>query len=245
MADLAYVLLSAPALPDPAKVVASAATMGFTLTNDSNIAGENQGYELGDGRLFMVALMPTGYPGASKCMVGTTSVEPAIAGAAPAHLIVAGLNFEGSARERDTQLAALTSAVIDNVPAVAAKLGHGTLLHRADVFSKIASHGPEEGGLASVLAIDITSARESRKQMSMLTHNMSRYGREDFFVTCPIKGTGAMDYVMGLADWMLSEPDYQLPTGDTIGRTERERVLVQRVPSPMGNGETVIRLDLR
>ena len=74
---------------------------------------------------------------------------------------------------------------------------------------------------------------------------MSRYGREDFFVTCPIKGKGAMDYVMGLANWMLSQPDYQLPTGDTVGRTPREKVLVQRVPSPMGNGHTVIRLDLR
>jgi len=80
--------------------------------------------------------------------------------------------------------------------------------------------------------------------MSMLTHGLVRYGREEFFVTASQGGKAAMDFIVGLARWMLMDPNKQLPTGDTVGRTPHEKVRVQRVPNPTGEGPEVIRLDL-
>jgi hypothetical protein len=39
-------------------------------------------------------------------------------------------------------------------------------------------------------------------------------------------------------------PGKHLPTGETVGRTADEKVLIQRVPDPAGQGPEVIRLDL-
>jgi hypothetical protein len=43
---------------------------------------------------------------------------------------------------------------------------------------------------------------------------------------------------------MLADPDKHLPTGDTVGRTEDEKIVIQRVPDPTAKGPEVIRLDL-
>jgi hypothetical protein len=157
-------------------------------------------------------------------------------------MILTAMGLEGTAREVDTQLAALAAAVIDNVPAVGAMLGHGAVFHKAKVFSGLAALGAQEGAIPPELAIDITTARESESRMSMLTHNMPRYGREDFWVTCPIKGKGALDFVMSLTRWMLNDPSKVLPTGETLGRSKDEKVRIQRVKGP--KGATVILLDL-
>ena len=80
--------------------------------------------------------------------------------------------------------------------------------------------------------------------MSFLTHGLVRYGREEFLVSCPIEGKGAVGFVLNMARWVLAEPGRQLPNGDTVGRTADERLTITRVPSPTGTGPAVIRLDL-
>jgi len=96
--------------------------------------------------------------------------------------------------------------------------------------------------LARLTAAVVRSSPDER--MSMLTHGLVRYGREEFFVTASQGGKAAMDFIVGLARWMLMDPNKQLPTGDTVGRTPHEKVRVQRVPNPTGEGPEVIRLDL-
>ena len=80
--------------------------------------------------------------------------------------------------------------------------------------------------------------------MSFLSHNMPRYGREDFFVTCPVSGKGALDFVYMMVRWLYTDLEKELPTGDTVGRSPTEKIQIQRVPNPTGNGDTVIKLDL-
>lgn len=238
--DLAFVLVSEPRLPDPAAVIASAAKLGFALTATPSAADEPQLYELGEGRSLFVLLVAAPHPDATSRPFGPTSIPEDQAHAA--HLIVTVMGLSGSPRERDTQMAALAAAVIDNVPAVGAMLGHGAVFHRAKVFSELAALGVEAGAILPELAIDIATERIAESRMAFRTYNMARYGRENFYVTCSISGKGALGFVTGLVRWMLADPSKQLPTGETVGRTADEKITIHRVKSP--DGETHIRLDL-
>lgn len=240
MPDLAFVLLHKAEAPDPQAVIASAKKLGISLTLAD--AGDVQAYALDDKRSFMVMTIAAAHPDAAKMGFGPTGVDPDDAAKSPAHMILTALGLEGSARERDTLMALLAAAVLDNVRAAGAMLGHGAIFHKAKIFSGLAALGAEQGAIPSELAIDIVTARESESRMSFRTYNMPRYGRENFYVTCPIRGKGALDFVMGLVRWMLNDPSKHLPTGETVGRTADEKITIHRVKSP--EGETHIRLDL-
>lgn len=239
--NLSFVLLSSPARPDPAAVVASAQALGITLVPDAK-ASDVTAFELGAGRTLMVMLVEAPHPDAATMPFGPTAVTEEDVAAHRAHLILTVLGLEGSPREVDTLLAALTAAVIANVPAVGAMLGHGAIFHKAKLFADLAALGVQQGALPSELAIDITTERISESRMAFRTFNLPRYGRENFYITCSIRGKGALDFVMGLSRWMLNDPTKQLPTGETVGRTADEKITIHRVKSP--EGETHVRLDL-
>lgn len=242
MADLAFVLLRDPTYPSPDGVIASARALGIELTPDAP-TGDMQTFALADGSSLIVALMPP-HPAAGDMPTGPTSVTPDEVAGCRAHLIVTAQGLTGDERARDTRMAALTAAVIDHVPAVGAMLGHGVVFHKAALFADMAKLGVEQGALPSEIAVDITAARESETRMSFLSHGMVRYGREEFYVTCPIQGKGALDFVLAMVRWLYTDPTKHLPTGETVGRTASEKILIQRVPNPTGHGPAVIRLDL-
>jgi len=50
--------------------------------------------------------------------------------------------------------------------------------------------------------------------------------------------------VFAIARGLLADPPMVLPTGDTTGRTADEKVRIERVPSPTGDGPDVIYLAL-
>ena len=123
-------------------------------------------------------------------------------------------------------------------------LGHGVTFHRADVFADLAALGLKHGVLPIEIGVDITAAPEPDERMSFLSHGMVRHGREEFYVTCPVGGEGGLGFVYSMVRWMLGDPEKHLPTGDTIGRDESGKIIVQRVPNPPGEGPDVIRLDM-
>ncbi len=238
---VSFVLLSKSANPDASEVIASAAKLGFVLTRED--VGGNETivqFDAGKGRTLLVMLVDAPHPDADQMPFGPTSIPEDTEHAA--HLIVTVMGLSGSPREVDTQLAALTAAVIPNVPAIGAMLGHGAMFHKAKLFADLAALGVEQGEIPPELAIDIATERISESRMAFRTFNMPRYGRENFYVTCAISGTGALDFVMGLVRWMLTDASKQLPTGETVGRTKDEKITIHRVKSP--EGETHIRLDL-
>lgn len=248
MADVAFVLLTAETAPDSGQVLAAARTYGVQLTPRDSGAGTLT-FDLASGgnggQQFVVALVPAPHPDAPQAPVGVTSPAYADIATSPAHLVVAATGLTGDARERDTTMAILTAAVLDCVSAVGAKLGHGLVFHRARLFADGARLAAQHRAPLPVeIAIDVTAAQESATRMSFLTHGLMRYGREEFLVSCPIEGKGALGFVLDMARWVLGDPSRQLPTGDTVGRTPDERLPIQRVPSPTGSGPAVIRLDL-
>ncbi len=241
MPELAWVLIEAPEYPDPAKVVESGQRLGLRMKVTSS--GEPQIYEVEGTGTLMVMMMPVPDPDAGKLLVGPMSPERDIVRAAKAHLIVTALELAGTPRAKDTKLALMVAALVPNVRAVALKLHHGVVWQRADVFAEMAALAVDEGVLPAEIAVDVTVAREPDERMSFLTHGMQRYGKEELLVTCPIHGKGALDFTLQLVRWMLDEAG-DIPTGDTIGRSEHEKIVVQRVPHPAGGGKPVIRLDL-
>jgi len=242
---LAFVLLTdARALDTPA-FLAAADRRGLRLEAE---AGEGQTFRLvGDAGLVVLPMvMPAPHPDAAEMPAGMMSPEPEAFERARAHVIVTALGEGEDVRVNDRLLALLTAAVIDAVGdrAIAAMLGHGRVFHRAEVFRDLADLAVEAPELVPELAIDVTAARESETHMSFLTHNMGRYGREEVFMRCAIAGKGAQGFLMSIVRWLLTDADKQFRTGETIGRTAEEKIRIQRVPNPTGEGPPVLFLDL-
>lgn len=240
--DIAFVLVNTPEYPAASHVIATARRLGVAMTSAGG--GEPLVFELAGGGTLIAMLMPAPHPDVPGMPFGPTSPDPDEAAAAGAHYVLTAQGLTGSPRARDAQMALLATTIIDNTDAVGAMLGHGVVFHKARLFAAMAELAAKDGVLPPEIAVDITSARESEHRMSFLTHNMARYGREDLYVTCPIRGTGALDFVFSLVRWMLTDTEREFPTGDTIGRTAEERIRIERVPSPIGHGATVIRLAL-
>ena len=128
--------------------------------------------------------------------------------------------------------------------AVAAMLGFGVMFHKAEVFSQTVM-ACEPGELPIGVCVDLTLAHEPDEGLSFLTHGMPRHGREDLYISCPRQaGADAFELASLMVRWMLTDPDKQFPSGDTVGRTEQERLEIRRRRSPVDSDATVIWLDL-
>jgi hypothetical protein len=240
--------------PQAAQIVVAGRRYGLELVPHPAVAADESAlaFDLPGGASMAVSLMPVPPPDVTRMPTGVTSPPADLIGAARAHLVVAAFGLTGPARDRDTRMAMLAAAVVDAVEsadvgdAVGAMLGHGLAFHRPGVFTDAAKLAADEREPLPVeVAVDVTALQESPTRMSFLTHGLRRYGRDELYVTCPIEGTGALGFVISISRWLLAEPEAALPTGDTVGRTADEKVLVQRVTDPSGHGgPDVIRLDL-
>jgi len=239
--SLSFVLLSQNVYPDPAQVIAEAAQLGVGLTHEM---GEPTllNFSIQGGGMLIVMHVDAPHPDAATMQVGPTSPEPSVIAGHVGHYVVTALNVPEGAMHNDVLMGIVTAALIRSSPAVAAMLGHGAIFHRADMFAAFVEAAGTE--IASEVVVDITAANEGHDRMSFLTHGLDRYEREEFYVTSSVHGQGALDYVMALTKWMIADRDKVLPTGDTVGRTADEQIIVQRVPSPIEGRPPVIRLDM-
>ena len=238
---LSFVLVSQNMVPDPAQVIAEAGRLGVGLTHEM---GEPTmlNFSITGGGMLIVMPIDAPHPDAATMQVGPTSPEPSVIANHVGHYVATAMNLPEGPLHPDVVMGIVTTALIRSSPAVAAMLGHGAIFHRSDIFAAFVEAAGTE--IASEIVVDITAARESEDRMSFLTHGLDRYGREEFYVTSSIHGQGALDYVMALAKWMIADRTKVLPTGDTVGRTADEQIVVQRVPSPIEGRPTVIRLDM-
>jgi hypothetical protein len=253
---LSFLLLEDDQQPDIDAIIAAAAEMNIVLklsepdAEDKDEPKEEPGPEIisfdfdGDCTLFVMVLSVP-HPDVAQMPRGPLSPENYDALiAAPTHCIVTAMGVEGTPDEIDIKMAALTASVLAGVSAVGVLMMPGILFHRPDLFAESARDAVASNEVPMLICVDITSAQESDTHMSFLTYNMQRYGRENFYIIAPIDGSDALDYALSMISWMLSDRDYHLPTGDTVGRTAGEKIVVQRVPNPTGDGPEVIRLEL-
>ncbi len=242
---LAFILVAKAELPSAGALIEAAKRYGHALQADVSQDAHSASFERSGGGSLLVALMPAPHPDVPHMTTGPTSPSREELSTHRAHLIVTALGLEGDVRARDAALAGLASAVATACPsAVGMMLGHGVIFHKVPLYCELAALALEEGELPAEIAVDLTTGPEPGERMSFLTHGMARYGREELYVTCPIRGKGALGFVFDMVRWLLTDRAKELPTGDTLGRTKDEKILVQRVESPTGQGPPVIRLDL-
>jgi hypothetical protein len=239
--SLGFVLTRNDAL-DAGALVASARELGICLKRGEGKEAV-ESFELEGGGHLMVARISARHPDAPG-MVRTplTPDESAIA-RAEAHFIVTGFALPGDLQARDALMARLLAAVVRASEAEGVMLGHGILFYKPELFVSIVAE-TEPGVLPVEVAVDVTVAPEGEDRMSFLSHGMQRYGREEFYIVAARDGHDALEFTWTMCRWMILDPDKQLPTGDTVGRTAQEKLLVQRVPSPTGEGPEVIKLEL-
>lgn len=242
---LAFVLLKGSEKPSAKKIIRAATALGLDLqVTEATDAGLSFKTTNGDVTA-QVMTMGFPHPDALKTTsTGPTAITPAEARASSDHVMIVAHGLTGDTRERDACLARLTAAVIETMPAVGAMLGHGAVFHKARLFYDAMTEAPN-GPIPPLLAVDVTMAPEPDARMSFMTHGMTRHGREDVYVTCPVsKANDAAQFILGLVRWMLTDLAKQFPTGDSIGRTPSERVRVQRAPHPNHRDRVLMRLDL-
>ncbi|MCA8969157.1 MAG: hypothetical protein KDC95_05215 [Planctomycetes bacterium] len=244
MADdvsLSFVLLSEAALPDVDLLVSAAAALGESVTADSGSEREISSFDLDGGGSLLIMLVDFPHPDAARMRKGLASPSDEEIDQMVAHYIVTATGLSEDAFERDVRLAKLTAAILRSSPAIAAMLGKGVVFHKAEFFANAVESSSD---CPLLVCVDVTFASEGDERISMLTHGLVRYGREEFYVTASRHGKGGVDFILNMASWMLQDREKHLPTGDTVGRTAEEKIVVQRVPNPTGDGPEVIRLDL-
>jgi hypothetical protein len=239
---LSFVLLERAELPDSEVLVSTARSLGLSLQVEPDSDGGGVAYAIEGSGSLLVTLMPVPHPDAEGMPSGLASPEEEALEGMTAHYVVTALGLPEDPRIRDALMAALTAAVVRASPAIAAMLGHGVVFHRAEFFTEVVETA--QASLPALICVDVTIAPDGDERMSFLTHGLHRYGREEFHVTASRAGEGALDFLVGLIEWMLADPDKVLPTGDTVGRNADEKVLIQRTANPTGEGPEVIRLDL-
>lgn len=252
MPNLAFIINDSTSPIDIPKIISTASEIGFQLVPSKPEPGEESEadittFDVSFGGTLFVMPMPIPHPDVEGMPMGPLSPEDIDALIkAPSHVIVTWMQTEAADGDvqAEVQLAALTAAVMGGCKPVGVLKMPGVMFHRPELFDAEARQGFETGELPVLISIDVTSARESETHLSLLTHGMVRFGREDLYVTAPIEGSDCVGFTFDIMMWLISEPDYQLPTGDTVGRTADEKVKVQRVSNPTGEGPDVIRLDL-
>lgn len=243
--DLSFILLKSATPPDADAIVRAANEHGIDLQRNEPAPDKEGALAFSaDGLELIVMYVAAPHPDAVNMPTGPTAPSAEELAASPAHLIVALTGLEGEPRERDATAALFTSLVIAGSDALGAVLAHGNYFHRAEIFADLSELGVERSCIPAEITISLSFAPEASDRMSVLTHGLDRYGREEFLIGCPVNGKGALDLTFMLSNWMLLDAAKQLPTGDTVGRDEGERLVVQRVPSPIEGNADVIRLDL-
>jgi hypothetical protein len=241
--DSGYIINRAVGAPDPGAIVAAAAAMGLDLKVEES-EGEPLVFTHGAVKL-MVRPIAAPHPDVSTMRRGPLTPPSEVLETAQAHTLVTVLGLEGDPLYRGSVTAALCAAVMAGTSdAVGAMLAEGITIHGAEIFSELAAKSLESGTPPVELLVDVTAARAGDQRMSLLSHGMTRHGREEFLLTCPIEGEGAMGFMFSMVRWMLMDKEKHLASGDAIGRSAEETILVQRVPSVVENGAEVIRLDL-
>ena len=247
----ATVLLGQPALPDLVRLTAAARGLTGLVFSEHTPADDPTLMRLssGSGPTLEVRLQPTPYQEMGRLLRGLTSPSDAEAEATSAHLELSATGLAGDPRRRDALWARLTCAVLQAAPtAVAAKLDHGVMFHRADVFLRTV-HSEQPGALPLGVCVDLSVAQEGGGQpvplVTFLTHGMPRYGRQDLYITAPRPlAPDALELSAFMVRKLYDAARDAFATGQEVGRTPKERLELKRTPSPINPDATVVRLDL-
>jgi len=251
--NLAFVLLSAPALPngeDVERAFASYAAKGQTLrlrpSKPKKPDGETLEFDTAGGGYAVVALMPAPVPNheadeaahySLSALGGRWKLPPH-----KAHLVVLA-HGNGSPLERLGVLTSILAAVVEASPTVGVYCGDAGATHDPKFFGELAREQDTRSRLP--LWIGVSIAREADGRLSLLSLGMKQLELPDLLLVAPNgKADEALPMFYDLLAYVVSR-GRPLPDGDTVGRTAAEKLPVHYVPSPVDPKVKVWRVELK
>lgn len=158
-----------------------------------------------------------------------------------AHQIVT-LRLEEEKPALETQLlfTRVIAAVLETTGAVAVYWGDAGVTHPADFFLDVAS-GDEH--LWTMLWTGVSAVRHGTKRLSMLSLGMDQFNVMDAMVNGPAgMGNDLLIFMMDMLRYCIERGE-TIPDGDTVGRTNEERLKVKYVRSPIDAKKQVWSVD--
>jgi uncharacterized protein DUF4261 len=252
---LAFVLLAKPTLPPAQQIVrahAAFAPPGERLTiskaKSPPTPGSTQILEFDvapHGHVF-VALFPAAVPGHEAEDAARLSVSSLAKPWTPpphtAHAVVTLTEGDGPPVEALSRFTAIVAAVTEASHAVGVYWGAAPVTHPAEFFTKIAR---ERGIACLMLWIGVGAARQADGRLSLLSYGMKQLSLPDLLVIAPAgSASSSVPTFFDLLSY-VAERGKPLPEGDTVGRTDEERLPVHYVASPLAGQQKVWRVELR
>jgi hypothetical protein len=253
--NLAFVLLSEPRLPDAKAIVLAfrgfgAAGEEFREERDESEDGASDQIitlELNTGEKSFVALMPAAVPNGEADQGAQFSLSrfrnnwelPPH----DAHLLVTFHAAPDSPpKVRLSRFTSILAAVTKASPAVGVYWGNAGATHDSEFFVSVAS---DQGVVPRMMLWSgLSIAREKDGRLSLLSLGMGQLSLPDLLL---VVGKGSENIAIETMYDLLSyatgrgEP---LPEGDTVGRTNDERLPVHYVRSPVDSNKKVWRVEL-
>lgn len=253
--NVAFVLLSEAQLPD-AETVALAfrdfAAPGEELSKEAADSEECESDEvisltLNTGEKSFVALMPAAVPNGEADQGAQFSLSRFMDNwdlpTHNSHLLVTFLTPEGPPSiAKLSRFTSLLAAVTKASPAVGVYWGNAGATHDSEFFMSVAS----DQGVAPRMMLwsGVSIAREKDGRLSLLSLGMEQLNLPDLLLVAgETSESVAIETMYDLLSY-VAERGEPLPEGDTIGRTNEERLAVHYVKSPVDSEKKVWRVEL-
>jgi uncharacterized protein DUF4261 len=251
--NLAFVLLPEARLPRADAVVGAFAS--FSL-NGEQIRERPEGegakpkpgdsealvFDLGPDGMAMVGLIPTSVPKgeadrAARYSVSAFGGDPKLP-PHEAHLIVVQNDTDVATVDALSRFTTMLAALVEASGAVGVYWGDAGATHDAKFFVDLAR---DEALVARLMLwTGVSVARGADGGVSLLSLGMEQLGLPDLLLstqpTLPLPE--ALDFFFNMLA-MVVERGSPLPEGDTVGRSDNERLPVRYVPSPADAGKKV------
>jgi len=157
------------------------------------------------------------------------------------HIVVAATNLgEGSAVPARCDFTRLVAAVARACSAVGVYWSGASATHEPDFFFDTA----RDAELPIALWTGVSVARDGAERVSLLSLGMGQFGMDELLLTGPIEEAGvAIEMFFDLLAYAVRRGSTVQP-GETVGRTDDERIEVSETESPVDPEARVWRVDL-
>jgi hypothetical protein len=244
---VAMVALNTPSLPPPVVLFQGFKALSGVSIDLTSLQSKNGTivFEIGNDNV-AIALMPTPipwsnlegpcatawwWPDATEKMKCHTS-----------HVLVGLVGDKGDLIQRCISLTHLTAAVAEQVDAAGIYWGSGTLVHEPQVFIEQAKE-ISLNDLPLLLWIDFRLEQNDDGSYRLFTTGMKIFDQKEIEITHSRKSPREIfNFVHAIADYVITSKK-SIQAGETIGRSEVEKVRVNYAPSMWDAKTTVMTLD--
>ncbi len=245
---LAMVALNTPSMPSPAALAQGFKAISGVSVDLTSLQAKDGNVVFGIGNdNAAIALMPRPipwshlegpcatawwWPDATEKMKGHGS-----------HVLVALVGDSGNFIQRCITLTHLAAAVAAHTDAAGIYWGGGTLVHDPQVFIEQAKD-ISLGNLPLHLWIDFRVEQNEDGSCRLFTTGLKVFNHMEIEIPqCTKPPADILDFAHAIAAYVITSSK-TIRDGETIGRSEAEKVRVSYAPSMSDSGTTVMRLDL-